>query len=253
MELIEFYRARTALYWHLGIVAAVTLLLLMLGHQADIDVTGPGGTSRITSGTVIPLAGVAPIAAFFAAIVASTLGTSLNRENLTREISWTKPLSRTAIALRFVAIDLVAVTIVFVITFLAGAFVLAWMHVQTVIEATFGPMIALSLGVSLMWYALVQALTFWLPPGGRSIGGILWPVALGLAGTAHIDGPAGELARALDVLNPLAYMSGIAHTSEGIVEPSLVAAPIEIRLLAVWLFAAAFCAVAIVLWPKREA
>jgi hypothetical protein len=156
------------------------------------------------------------------------------------------------IAARFIAIDLVTVALVYALTFGAVIVVLASLHVPTLMDDSFPALLVLGLGGSFMWYGLVQALTFWLPSGGRAIGGIMWPVLLALAGLAHIDGPVGKLATALDVINPLAYMSGINRTTSG-TGASVFQAPAEIRLAAVWFFAAVFCAIVIVLWPKKAA
>jgi hypothetical protein len=253
MELVEFLRIRKSLLWHVGILAALVLLTFVLGQTGDVKVESDGTTSRIGSGMTLPLSALASIAMFYGAIFASSAGTSLNRENATRELSWTKPLSRTIIALRYVLIDAAAVVLVFALTLLAIAVVLAYHHVTPAIDPGIGTAFALGLGVSLMWYALVQALTFALPPGGRAIGGIMWPVALLCAGLAQVGGPTGVIARAIDVINPLAYMSGVTFASNGAHTNTVFQGPMELRAVMVWAFSIAFCAIAVALWPRQEA
>src|SRR5665213_1459293 len=98
MVYVEFLRVRRTLKWHLGILAAVTLLVLYFGHDTNLVVNGH---SEVFAGMPVPLGALSVIAAFFAAIYASSLGSSLNRENPMRDISWTKPIPRSRIALQY--------------------------------------------------------------------------------------------------------------------------------------------------------
>ena len=250
MAYVEFLRARRALSWHLGILAVVTLLMLYFGHATTIDINGQ---SAFASGMIVPFGALAPIAMFFAAIYASTAGGSLNRENDTRDLSWTKPVSRTLIALQFVLIDVAAVALVFVLTMLAVLAVLLRLHFVPVADPTLVPQLLLGVGVSVMWYALIQVLTCSFGPGARSVGGILWPVALVGLGMSKVPGTLGVVARAFDVINPLAYMSGVSFDATGAHQNSVSMLPLETRALCVWLFAALFCAIAVAVWPRQEA
>ena len=250
MVYVEFLRARRSLAWHAGILAAITLLILYFGHDTAIDVNG---APAVVTGMPVPLGALAVIAMVFAAIYGSSAGTSLNRENLTRDISWTKPVARTLVALQFVIVDIAAIALVFVLTMLAVLAVLARMHIVPVAGATLAPDLVLGLGVGVMWYALIQVLTCALGPSGRSISGILWPVAFVALGLGKVPGVLGAIARAFDVINPLAYMGGFSSDSGGVHQQALWVLPVETRALAVWLFAALFCAIAIAVWPRKEA
>ena len=66
-------------------------------------------------------------------------------------------------------------------------------------------------------------------------------------------GGGGAIAHALAIVNPLAYMSGVAFDGHGAIEKSIWQQPADERALAVWFFAALFCALAVTLWPRREA
>jgi len=250
MVYVEFLRVRRTLTWHLGILAAITLLVLYFGHDTAVNVNGH---SELFSGMAVPLGELSVIAMVFAAIYASSLGSSLNRENPTRDISWTKPIPRSLIAAQYIVTDIAAIALVFALTMVAVIIGVLRLHFVPVVDATLVPLLALGLGVSVMWYALIQLLTFWSPPGARSAGGILWPVAFVAIALAKVPGPLGTAARVLDVINPIAYMNGVISDSTGVHQQSLWQQPVEERVLIVWLFAAVFCAVVISLWPKKEA
>jgi len=139
---------------------------------------------------------------------------------------------------------------------LAVAAVLVRMHFVPAIDPQFGPFMALGVGVGLMWYALLQMITCTFGPGARSLGGILWPIAFVALGVADVPGPLGIAARALDVINPLAYMEGFSSTSAHTTTlhtNSLWQFPVEERALIVWFFTVLFCAIAIAIWPRKEA
>jgi hypothetical protein len=250
MSYVEFLRVRRSLAWHAGILFAIFLVVLYFAHDSHVEVNG---TARLMSGMTIPFGSLAPIGMFFAAIFASSQGASLNRENTTRDISWTKPVPRALLALRFMAIDAAGVVIAFVLTMLCVFLVLLRANIVPVADPTLGTLLVLGAGVAVMWYALIQVLTFWFGTGARAIAGILWPVALLALGLSRIDGPIGAVARAIDVINPLAYMSGVQFSSHGSAQQAVTVLPLELRPLAVWLFAAAFAAIVIALWPKKEA
>lgn len=248
MAYAEFLRARRSLTWHLGILAAITLLALYFAHDTSVTVDG---STHLLSGTPLPLGKLAPIAMFFAMIYASSAGTSLNRESGVREISWTKPIPRTLLAFEFVLIDVAAIVLVFALSLLAVILVLLRLHIAPVLDAGLVSDLALGLGVAVMWYALVQVLSFAFGGGARSIGGILWPIAFVDLGLTEVPGALGAFARGLEFLNPLAYAAGISSGKSG--DTPQIALPADTRALMVWLIAAAACAFAIALWPKKEA
>jgi hypothetical protein len=236
MIYVEYLRVRTSLAWHAGILAVLTLLILATNHGTTVIVNGQ---PAVTNGARISLALLVPIAAFFGAIYASSTATSLNRENGTRDISWTKPISRTMLALQYVLVDLAGVAIAFTVAMLAVFAVVARVGAVPVVDESLVPQLVLGLGIATMWYGLIQVLTFWFGPGARAIGGILWPVALVSLGVAGVPGAYGALARAVNIVNPLAYLSNFSIN--------------EVRVVEVWLFTALFCAIAITFWRRKEA
>jgi hypothetical protein len=255
MEYAEFLRVRGTIKWHLGILAAALLLGLIFGHTMKVNVNDPDGShlATVASGMRVALAWMAPIGMFFAAIFASSAGGSLNREFGLRDIAWTKPLSRGALALRYVLIDVAAVVLLYALTLAAVAVLLLRFGVTPYVDAGFVATALLGCGVSVMWYALVQVLSCRFPPQGVAVGGILWPVALLSLGLADLHNVVGTAARALDVINPLAYMNGVTFGPHGAVVESLWwQLPAGESALIVWGFSVLFVAVAIALWVRRE-
>lgn len=255
MEQVELWRVQRSLLWHAGIVAVIVLVILTLPQVGTVHVEGSGGSTNFAPGSGVPISLLATIAAFFAAIYASSIGTSLNRENATRDLSWTKPLSRTVLALRYVLIDLAGVVIAFAIAMAAAAAIATYMHFPPYFDAQAAEQIAVGIGIGAMWYGLLQVLTCVAPPGARSLAGILWPVALAVGGLSDVlPGSFGEIVRAINVLNPLRYMSSTSIHDAARASTSLQAPlPADERALIVWCFTLAFCALAIYLWPRKEA
>lgn len=250
MIYVEYLRVRNSLAWHAGILAVLTLLILSTNHDSSVTVNGH---AAVTNGTSISLGLLAEMAMFFAAIYASSIGASLNRENSTRDISWTKPISRTLLALQYVLVDLAAVTIAFAVALLAVVAIVVRIGAVLAFDASAVPQIVLALGVAAMWYALIQVLTFWFGSGARAVGGILWPVALVALGVAKVPGVYGAVAQAIDIFNPLAYMSGVTVSGNGGHGVSFWTMPTEARAIVVWFFTALFCAIAVTLWRRKEA
>jgi hypothetical protein len=255
MEQVELWRVQRSLLWHAGIVAAIVVLILVLPQVGAVHVTGPSGSTNFAPGTGVPLSAIATIGAFFAAIYASSVGTSLNRENVTRDLSWTKPLTRTVLALRYILIDLAGVVIAFAVAIAAVAVIMTYMHFPPFFDAEAPVQLALGAGVGAMWYALLQVLTCVGPPSARTLAGVLWPVALVLVVLAGVlSGSLGALVRAINVLNPLHYMSSTTmHSDPGSATVLPGSLPADERALIVWCFTLAFCALAIYLWPRKEA
>jgi hypothetical protein len=249
MAYVEYLRLRTSFTWHVGILAALTLLLLyFIGQPGHIVVHSAHVGGTLMAGMVIPLSALASVALFFAAIFASTAGASLNKENPVRDLSWTKPISRTRIACEFIAVDIAAILVYFVLALAAAAFVLTRMHVALTAGADLAMQLVLGIGVALMWFALVQLLTCGLGPGARMISGILWPISFVLLALDELPNALGQLATAIDVLNPLAYSSHLFGF-----KTIIMTLPIETRALAVWILAAVFGAAAVILWTRKEA
>jgi hypothetical protein len=253
MELVEFYRVRRILIWYAAIVAAIVLLVLLFSNNPNIVIDV--GEHADYGAQLTTLLG---IAMFFTAAVASWIGLSLNAENATREFAWTRPIARTALAARYIAIDLAALAVAYAFTVLgAWTIVAVAAHGAVAIDPAAPVALLLSAGVVAMWYALLQLVSAPFRGRGGSIAGVLWAASLVLISVAQVT-PRGFLhaiALVLNVINPFAYLSTMVHTdSAGAAGPlpSVWALDPMLRAGIVWLFAGLFCAAAVAIWTRRE-
>jgi hypothetical protein len=202
------------------------------------------------------------VAAFVGAlIVASVTATSLNREGPTLPIAWTKPLSRRRIALEYFAVDLAALAGVALLTVVAGILIALPADVlrHVVHDPKLGELVFRSAGVVVMWYAVVQAASAGLSGRGGAVIGLSWPVFGGLLGLAtvwQIPGLHG-LALALNVFNPLAWLSSTTRVAHGAAVSTTSSLfpflPHAVVVVAPWLLAGLALYLATVLWSRREA
>lgn len=252
MEYVEYLRVRRSLLWHAGILLVLVIGIMALSHDTSVRINGDSGTAHLAAGIHIPVGALAAIAGFFAAIYASSAGTSLNRESLTRDLSWTKPLSRTLLAVHFMLVDAAGVVIAFAIAMAGALAIIVHLQMIPVVDADTAALLALDAGVGVMWYGLLQLLTCGFGPGARALAGILWPIALLLEGLGELPGNFGAIVRGLNVFNPLAYLNNLSgHPNPA--NDLMRQMPYDMRALTVWLFAFLFCAIAVYVWPRREA
>jgi hypothetical protein len=250
MLLVEALRLRTWSLWWAAIIAALGILLVATVSHSSVDVNG----SRL-NGVPLSLVMMTPLAMFLAMIYATSAGLSLCREAQTLALSWTKPVARPLIALRLIAVDVVAVI---------AAYIFAWIVILGVIAGCGGTVtggadapaiIALSLGVVLMWYALIQAVTSALPVNSGVVVGFLWPGAIILAGLHfHINATIDTVIDVLNVFNPIAYLTNASSSaSSNATIGSFWQAPPDERALIVYALTCVLTAIAIALWTRREA
>jgi hypothetical protein len=79
--------------------------------------------------------------------------------------------------------------------------------------------------------------------------GIAWPVALISMSVTNVSGTFGAVMRAIDTVNPFAYLNGTGMDN-GV---AFSQAPVEVRAAVVWCFAVLFSAIAVALWTRKEA
>jgi hypothetical protein len=253
MEIVETYRQRWWLVWWTAglLVVAIPLASLIARTQVNVNGTTVGPSSAL-SGIVFPLSGLALVPMFLGMIFATGAGLSLNRESMTRALSWTKPASRTSIALRIFAVDVALIALLYVITWFVVLGCLAVGGIHAAPDALLGVSIALTLGVAVMWYALIEALTSGFGSGARGIIGGLWPAALFVQlATGEYGATLDAVVHAINFFNPLAYAS--SSSSSGHSGASYWQYPIEERALVVWILAVALGALATIIWKQREA
>jgi hypothetical protein len=246
MLLVEALRLRTWSIWWAAIIAVAGIVIVASVSHATVDVNG----SRF-NGAALPLVLMVPVAMFLAMIYATSAGLSLGKEAQTLALSWTKPVARPLIALRIMAVDVVAVI---------AAYAFAWIVILAVVASSgctligsdaVPAIVALSLGVALMWYALVQAITAALPVNSGVVVGFLWPGAIILAGLhVHINATIDTVIAVLNVFNPIAYLS---NASSSATIGSYWQTPPDERALIVYALTCGLAAIAIALWSRREA
>jgi hypothetical protein len=252
MELVEFWRARRALVWYAAILVALAAFTVLASPHSRVNVDV--NDQQVVVPHIVPLTIVMSVAMFLTAILASWLGLALNRENATRELSWTRPVPRAVLALRFIAIDGAVLAVAYAFTI-----VLLWLLVATQVRVVVEPRTVVAFfmgsGVVAMWYALVLILSAGVRGHGGAIAGLLWPGALIVL--AFAKWPAGGLihyiAVFLNVFNPFAYLGEIGHSApDGTPFPLLWPLDESLRAVIVWCFAAVFIAGAVVRWQRRE-
>jgi hypothetical protein len=259
MILVETLRLRR---WTIGWAAVILVVAVGIVAAVQHAITTVEVNGSNWSALNVPLVAFAPLAMFLSMIYASGAGLSLNVERQTLALSWTKPLSRVAVALRIVAVDVAAIV---------ASNVFAWIVILSVIvsargsvivgPSTFSVMVA-SLGVAIMWYALIVALTSMLPGSGGMVMGLLWPAALLISQLrGQIGGVFGTIVLALNVINPLAYMnlqiSSDATSSSSTMAPNsglaYWQAPVDERAALVCLLSVVLIAIGVAIWTRREA
>jgi hypothetical protein len=257
MELVEFYRIRRAMFWYAGILAAIVILNITLGEHTKVAVDGQTQSLR---GVTFPLLLGGPIAMFCAATFATVAALALNRENSTLEFAWTKPIARSAIALRYILIDVAAIVLAFALAWAAVFAILARLGAAFASSPDLFVTIALSLGVALMWYGLLLALTAGFSSRASLIVGFAWPVSAILGNVQNaFGGIVGAVVHVLNVVNPFAYISGFSAGTDRTGQPAAVtihsawAVSNDARAAIVWTLFVIFCTLATVIWSRREA
>lgn len=247
MEYVEFLRVRRGLvvFAAANLCAFVVLTLALHGHGGfHINVNlGKEGSSL---GDFITAAGVAALflATFFAGHLAA--------ETPTLPFIWTKPVSRTALAWRYVAVDAggivagVAIGTVTIVALIAGLGELN----RILLDAAVLPELALSVGAPLAWYGLcLLAASRFDRDVANNVIALSWPVFLLVAmlPIIQLPPPAHAVAVFVNQLDPLSYILGSEHHGMG-----LISASTGVRAAAAWVIALVSIVAATRLWTTRE-
>jgi hypothetical protein len=219
-------------------------------HESDTFQL-PNGDFRIPLGIILGLAGLIAI------IYATVICTSLNKENCNGGFAFTKPISRERLALTYFAVDGVAILAAFALQVLVGLVVLACLGLagKVYVDDSVGWIVLITLGVALMWYGLIQALTSSLRIGGGMFIGIAWgtfSVLATLQTVPHL-GTIHDVVTVLNFLNPLAYFSSFTTSDDARVTSSnLLGLDGSTRIILPWTIGIAGCALAILGWKRVE-
>jgi hypothetical protein len=230
----------------------------------DFRVTRVPGGTLTTFDTNAPetLAYHAGFAGIVALIVATILGAPFARENDGHlEIAFSKPISRTRLALETVLVDLAgiagawAMTVVFF--FIAHSVVSAPNYVLGPYDL---PVVALGLAGAFSWYAMLSAATASMKRNYGAVQGIAWPVAGLILLLAKVKFGDSQLAHLVQwIATPFAWILpfnylhfGIAYTVNGQAQGSMAVAPYS-ELPALLLLALVYGVLAILQWRRVEA
>ena len=247
MEYVEMLRARRVLTWYGGIVFALLALGLALAFK-------DGGPHIRMSGARpnVPFDAIVAGAAFGPMILAAFLAVCFDAEYKTAAITWTRPLSRMGIALRYLAVDAAAMIAAWLLTILAVLICLVVLGLASYItfQSNAVNVVFLAFGCAVMWYGLVVLLTALLPGRGNAIAGASWAYVLIVPGLSKIPFPAAlhQVMVALNYLNPLAYIGSIGSSRPD----SVIAGSQGAHIAAVWVIGIAAVAIGTRLWATRE-
>jgi hypothetical protein len=249
----EIVRTRAALYWFCGVVASAVLLealVLALHHFYPEHVildSGQPGPWKLPAALAFPLAG------FLTMTLATVYGVSMSRFRDNAELIVTFPVTRERFAASVYSVDILALACSFAFVLVVSAVGVTllgiWPHVD------FGgddPVWAFkSFGAVVMFYALLQAVSAWVPGRGGLVLGLSWPLIIVLESLTQITHPAW-IAAIFDFLtyfNPITYLG--STVSKGAMHAALPL-PLLAQAFLSWIIALAALAIAVAGYKRRE-
>ena len=115
---------------------------------------------------------------------------------------------------------------------------------------------ALGLGVAYMWYGVLQAVTASYRGKGGTIVGFSWGIFGVLVGVGSLTflGPIFVgIVHVLNLVNPIAYFSGLFSRGNSYEIYSVLGIPLEVRACAAWAIALVGIMIATFSWRRVEA
>ena len=248
MEYVEMLRARRVLTWYGGIV----FTLLVLGLALVFKDGPPHIQMSHDMNPRIPFDAILAGSAFGPLILAAFLAVCFDAEYKTIAITWTRPISRLAIAGRYLAVDGAAMLVAWLFTLAAAliCIVVLGLAKYLTFQTNVTDLVLLLFGAAVMWYGLVVVLTILLPGRGNAIAGASWAYVLIVPGLTQIPFPPAlhGVMVALNYLNPLAYIGSFSSSGSR----SLLAGTVTAHMIAAWLIGIAAIAIGTRLWTIRE-
>jgi hypothetical protein len=244
MYYIELLRTWRVFWRYLIVLAGLLLLAAILNaifqHVESSD-----------AGVQYSVGGHAVIVAFICLLFASVAGSSLGRHFDHLDFALTKPRARTVFAANVAGIDVLGLTVFFITTavWVIAIHVAAGIAHGVVFDAASSFGIALAFGSVLAWYAIVQAVSCGKDASGWAIAGV-WIVALSLnfLGPVPLGPGLNALVGALNLINPIAYLSMVPF--EAVSAPSVSLAA---HTFAIYVIAAGAALIALIRWQRVEA
>lgn len=274
MEYVEFLRVRRMFTIFASVVSAIAILVFASIVYSWFIATSKGHVGISFSDTshlkhrdlneylqtvTIPLGLLLGIASYVTIVFATFLSSSLNKENDGLDFVFVKPMRREVIAVRYIATDIVGILAIFAFALVALEIVpLALLHVvdRIVVDARAFWVGGLGLGVAFMWYGILQAVTATYRGKGGTIVGFSWGVfglLTGIGSITLLGSTLLNIVHVLNLVNPIAYFSGILSHGKGYEIDSVLGIPLEGRVFMVWAIACVSIAIATFSWRRVEA
>ncbi|HTJ28602.1 MAG TPA: hypothetical protein VMA36_20785 [Candidatus Limnocylindria bacterium] len=267
MEYVEYLRDRRILRNY----AIVLLAGFVLGMASLIS--GTHGTIRIQGTShrgTIDVSGVLAACSFLTFIIATVVAPGLAAQVSTLAIAWTRPLSRAAVAWRFIVVDLAAIVTAYLMVLATVLLFVAVFHSLVTVQlqdtgsaASLNDLMSVrfdapqmvavaarGFGCTLMWYGLVTLVSVRFPERCGMIAGLSWVAFLVLGGLWNASFPPliHGLIVALNYLNPIAYFGNFGSD----VQQQIIPLSGTLRTLIAWCIGIAALAGTIRLWSTRE-
>jgi hypothetical protein len=246
MEYVEILRARRVLIWYCGALLAALIVTVISVYSGHAQTHGTPGTVRLSD--------ILKGCAFGAMIVATCVAPGLNAESNTLAIAWTRPMSRAAIAWRYIAVDALTIAVGYAFAVLVALAFCALFGLlgDITIDGAVPMTILNGIGCSLMWYGLVNVVAARMDGRGGLIAGLSWAafVVIGGLWVAPFPPLIHGILTFLNYFNPLTYFQSLSsgHSSGRTV---LDLSPDLLTLIA-WCFVAVTLVATVRLWSTRE-
>lgn len=245
MQYVEILRSRAVLTWFCGLLLGAFAIVVISVYSGHAHMHGTMGTihfSELLKGC-----------AFGAMVLATCVAPGLNAESGTLSITWTRPTSRTAIAWRYIAVDVVTILLgyAFVVALVLGFLAVYGLLGNLAFDAAAPLALLNGVGCTLMWYGLVTVVTARMDGRGGLIAGVSWGVflALTLLWIAPLPALLHGLITFLNYFNPLAYFSDSSRHGS---TDTIVPLGQDLLTLIAWSFVAVTLVATVRLWSTRE-
>lgn len=258
MEYVEVLRAFRALRWFAGVD------VLFIAVCAYVRLSGQLHLGTLVNGDM-GVRHVVALCAGMAWVAATSMSTGLLNEAATVPFIWTRPMRRTSIAWRYVAVDAATIVVVDLLAFGTIYACAAVIGIAGYLTTDAVAIVTLLLGITtaLMWYALVVLAGSRLPGRSGLVAGLSWAVFLiiGSLVAAPLPGPIHAALAGLDYLNPLVWYGNSSNEHVGVqieATRTVVARAVTIplgpggRALGALIIAALALPTGIRLWATRE-
>ncbi len=215
------------------------------------------GTYLVRQHNTFDVSGVLQISMIIALITATLLAAPLTKENDGHlELTWTKPISRTAYACACVAVDAAAIVVSQIFT-LVVAFCCYLMFASPEIRLTSVTVVLLSLLGPIVWYAMMTAIGASVKRGPGLVIGLSWVASFLVFGIAKASEDAqSSLGRVIHAISQgVAYLDPLAYitTNNGNFAGNGAVTTVTESIAALIVLAVLYIVSAVLQWRRVEA